>query len=296
MTSGARTVLDLVRASTDYLARHGVASPRLDAETLFADLVGASRLDLYVRFDMPVDDATRDRYRERIVARARGAPTSHVLGRREFYGRSFKVDRRALAPRPETEHLVDAGLEFLRARRDVPGAGARPRVLEIGVGSGCVVASLAAEFPDAAYVGVDVSEDALRLAAENVAVVAPGADVALRRGDLFDACGADERFDLVVSNPPYVADDEWDDLPREVRDFDPPLALRSGPDPTSFLTRISDAAPPHLAATARIALEGGAGLAAFAEGRRARFPGAAVRVANDLARRPRVVVIDFRGA
>lgn len=289
----ARTVLELVRAATEYLARHGVESPRLDAEVLLADQLALRRLDLYVRFDMPLSDADKDRFRARLVERARGVPCARLVGYREFYGRKFRVERRVLIPRPETELLVDAALERLKAWRAERGPEFRARVLELGVGSGCVLATLAAEAPGHLWFGGDVSSEALLAARENAAAAAPGETIDLREGDIFAPFLGEAPFDLVVSNPPYVADDEWAGLSREVREHDPATALRSGPDPVAFLRRIAKEGVPLCAGKARIVLEGGTGLPAFLAESRTLFPTIAWGLRNDLAGAPRVIVADL---
>jgi release factor glutamine methyltransferase len=241
---------------------------------------------------MPVEAATKDAYRARLMERAAGRPTSRIVGYREFYGRRFSVDANVLSPRPETEILVDLGLEFLRAF-EKSGRG-RARVLEIGVGSGCVIGSLAAEAPEHDYFGGDVSEAALAVAKRNVAAVAPKVAVSLRRGDLFAPFEGDAPFDLVVSNPPYVSDDEWPGLAKEVSEHDPELALRSGADPTAMLERLAAGAASRTAPDARLALEGGSGLREWRERSAGLAAWRTIRVLDDLAGRPRVVVADGR--
>jgi release factor glutamine methyltransferase len=284
-------VLELVRAATEYLGRHGVESPRLDAEVLLADLLKVRRLDLYVRFDMPLDQAAKDAYRTRLVERARGRPVSRIVGYREFYGRRVEVEASVLSPRPETELLADEGLAFLRKRR-ASDPDRRLRILEIGVGSGALLATLAAEFPAADYCGVDLSPEAVAVARRNCVLLAPETPCDLRVGDLYAPFRGAAPFDLIVSNPPYVSDAEWAELPREVRDYDPALALRSGADPVRFFARLLDESAGMLAENGLLAVEGGAGLPEFLARRTGPSAPWSGRLAKDLAGLPRVLVFE----
>ncbi len=290
----ARTVLDLVRAATDYLLRQSVETPRLDAEVLLADLLGVRRLDLYVRFDMPLDDGAKNAFRERLMQRGKGRPVSHIVGYREFYGRRFAVGPAVLTPRPESELLVDEALAFLKSRREADPASPRPKVLELGVGSGAVLATIAAEAGDGRYFGVEISPEAVAVARKNIASAAPTAEVDLREGDLFGPVKEESTFDLIVSNPPYVTDAEWSTLAKDVREFDPAVALRSGADPVAFHRRILAEAPGFLAENGRIVLEGGSGLPEFLAESGRLAPAFTGRLIRDLADLPRILVFDRR--
>jgi len=269
--------MELVRWTADFFRQHGVAQPRLDAEVLLAHVVGGTRLDLYMAFDRPLEEAERARYRELVRRRAKErVPVAYLTGVREFWSLPFRVTPDVLIPRPETETLVRAALDEKPAR-----------VLELGVGSGCISAALARELPNAELVAVDVSPRALDVARENLAALALTDRVELLLADgLRDVAG---RFDLVVSNPPYVARAELAGLAPEVR-HEPVLALDGGEDGLDVIRRICTEAPERLERPGVLALEVGAGQAAEVEALLRRSGASSVQVANDLAGIPRVVL------
>ena len=201
-------------------------------------------------------DATRDTFRAQIERRAAGEPTAYILGQREFYGRPFKVDARVLVPRPETERLVE---QVLAAIPEEKAAA----VLDLCTGSCCIAATIAAERPQVRAVATDLSADALAVARENVEALGVAARVELRQGDLFAPVG-DARFDVVVSNPPYIAEGAFAGLPREVQ-REPRLALLSGAIGMDAISRIAREAPAHLQPEGLLALEIGDDQKALAE-------------------------------
>jgi release factor glutamine methyltransferase len=282
------TVRKLLGAAADHLAARGAERPRLDAEVLLAEILGRSRLDLYVQHDMPVGDAARSRLRGWVRRRSRGEPVAYLVGHREFYSLKFRVDRRCLIPRPETEHLVDEALRWLRHERS--GSTAPPRVLDVGTGSGCIAVSLACNFPAAIYHAIDVSAAALDVARLNRGRLAPAAAIHFHRGDLLAALARGPVADLVVSNPPYVTGAEMSELPREVR-HEPELALYSGDDGVALHRRVLEQAAARL-------VRGGAVMLELPEGGRdpllawasERFPSGRFRTVDDYAGVPRVFV------
>jgi len=291
MTSaGTETVgrTRLVMAAAAVLQDAGIESPRLDAEVLLAHVLGVSRLDLLLKPSAEVPSAQRRRFAAAVRARARHEPVAYLTGSREFYGRSFSVDRRVLVPRPETEVLAGAAIAWLRSR-----SAGRRRVLDLGTGSGCLAITIALETEGAGVTATDLSEDALEVARSNGNRLSAG-PIAWRAGDLFDALdGGDGRFDLVVSNPPYVTYAELDEVDRSVSGFEPRSAWFSGEDALVFHRRILAGAGPWLAEDGAMMMEVGSGageLLAFAEGL---FAGARRMVVEDLAGWPRVVVVDW---
>jgi release factor glutamine methyltransferase len=209
------TIGDVLRRSTDHIAGKGIAQPRVDAERLLGHALGMERIELYMHLDRPLDPSELEDVRALLARRAAGEPLQYVLGEWGFRHLTLHVDGRALIPRPETETLVERCLALL--------AGAEaPRVLDVGAGSGAVALALADEHPGARVTAIDVSEEALSLARENADRT--GLAVELLCHDLFAGLPGDG-WDLVVSNPPYVRDDEAASLAREVVDWEPGLAL-----------------------------------------------------------------------
>jgi release factor glutamine methyltransferase len=220
-----RSLIDVLRLSTAYLAEHGSASPRLDAELLCAHALRMRRLDVYLQFDRPLREEELAAVRELVRRRGRGEPVAYLTGEREFYGRPFAVTPAVLIPRPETETLVDAALQALRAGSDGRGS---VRIADLGTGSGCIAVTLAAELPDITVVATDLSADALQVAQENARRHGVSDRVMFALGSWGDAL--DGAVDVIVSNPPYVTTDELNHAQRDVRDFEPHLALAAGPD------------------------------------------------------------------
>ena len=240
-----RSPRDLLARGRQFLERNGCDEARLDAELLVAHALGLERLRLFLDLDRPIDEAERVRARELLVRRAKGEPTAYVIGKRDFYTRTFVVDRRVLVPRPETELIVDRAREWARARL-FPSGG--PRVLDFGTGSGCLAVTLALEIDGSNVVAVDVSSDALDVARENAARL--GADVGFVHGDGLEALRSvgGRPFDLVVANPPYVDLAEREQLAREVRDHEPALALFAPPGaPDHWVMTLAREAPAFMA-------------------------------------------------
>jgi release factor glutamine methyltransferase len=211
------TVGEAVKASTEFLARKEVPSPRVDAEHLVAEALGVTRLDLYLQYDRPLTDEEQAACRELVRRRGTREPLAYILGEWGFRRLTLKVDRRALIPRPETEVVVERCLALL-------GGLADPAVLDVGTGTGAIALAIADERVDAAVTAIDFSSDTLALAAENVAVTGLGEHVELVLHDLEDGLPGGP-YDLVVSNPPYVEPEELATLQPEVRDWEPPSAL-----------------------------------------------------------------------
>jgi release factor glutamine methyltransferase len=277
------TPLKLIGWTQDFFAKKGVDAPRLTAELLLAHALSCDRVRLYLDFDKPIGDADLARYRDLVRRRADGEPTAYLVGRKEFFGRPFKVDARVLVPRPETELLVEAALAAL------PEGGS---ALDLCTGSGCVAISLALGRKGARVVATDVSEDALALARENAAAL--GAVVELATGDLWSGVHAGARFDVVAANPPYVPSRELPGLAREVR-REPCIALDGGEDGLAVIRRIVEGAPARLAPGGTLVVE-------MHESHEAVLPGlclaagfATAEARRDLAGLPRLTVASMAG-
>jgi len=246
------TVLDILQKGTDFLARKGVEEARLTMQHMLAHRLNCERMQLYVDFDQPLDDADVEVLRDWVKRRGGGEPLQHILGSVEFCDADFIVDSRALIPRPETEELV----EMLFERFKAPPS----RVLDVGCGSGVIGLSLARRYgADCAAVLVDVSDDALALAEEN-RVALQLENASLRKSDLFSNLEPDMRFDLIVANLPYIAADEIASLEREVQ-RDPRAALDGGMRGVEIMLRFLADCGAHLEDGAMIAMEFGEGQA-----------------------------------
>ena len=218
---------DLLRDASRALGRAGVEAPERDARLLAAAAVGCSGADLIARPEQPIDEAARARLGDFVRRRCAREPVSRILGAREFYGRAFALSTATLDPRPDSEVLIEAVLQFVAAKgwRD-----RSLRVLDVGTGSGCLLVTLLAELPSATGVGTDIAQGALDAAAANArqhGVSERAVFVHARGRGLESVVGP---FDIMVSNPPYIASDDIPGLAPEVRDFDPRAALDGGAD------------------------------------------------------------------
>jgi release factor glutamine methyltransferase len=234
LTGEPWTPLRLIAWTQGFFAKGGVDAPRLTAEILLAQALSCDRVRLYLDFDKPLAAPELAAFRELVRRRAAGEPTAWLTGRREFLGHAFRVGPGVLVPRPETELVVEAALARL------PSGGA---ALDLCTGSGCIAVSMALARPDARVVATEISPEALGVARENAAAL--GAVVELLKGDLFDPILEGERFDVIVSNPPYVPSGEIPGLSREVRK-EPRIALDGGVDGLEVLRRIVSCAPSRL--------------------------------------------------
>lgn len=228
-----KRLLDVLQASAEYLAGKGVADPRLQAEQLMAHVLRCSRMQLYVRFETLLQEPQLVPLRDGIRRLATGEPLQYILGDVEFMGYKFKVDRRALIPRPDTETLVRTVLEC----GDLVEGGAHA-VADVGTGTGCVVISLARERPGNRYVAVDLHPPALELARENAEWNGVADRIEFRSGDLLAGFGEGE-LDAVVSNPPYIASEACAGLPRHIREHEPLPALDGGADGLALIRRLA---------------------------------------------------------
>ena len=219
----AWTIRRVVAWSSDDFAKRGIDSPKLDAELLVAHALGVDRIDLYLDLDRPLSESERTSIRGLVTRRQKREPVAYILGYRHFYGRRFEVDARVLIPRPDTETLVQKALEHIDEGQD--GA-----LLDLCTGSGIVAVTLAAERPDIAVVASDVSSDALTLAKLNAEAHEVLDRISLVESDLFASLPSEERFSLIVTNPPYIRQKDHAELSPDVRDHEPVLALVGGDD------------------------------------------------------------------
>jgi len=236
------TILELLGKSTPWLQSKGSESAKADAEILLAKVLKIRRIDLFLRFEQPVTTPEQDAFRELMRRRAAGEPVAYLTGSKGFHDFDVEVGRGVLVPRPETETLVELALARGGAARPV---GAPPlRIVDVGTGSGCIAIALARGLPDSDVTAIELSHEAALIATRNIAALAAGR-VRLLEGDGF-APVAKESFDLVVSNPPYIAEGERASLPRDVRDFEPAGALFSGSDGLTAIRAWAAGAFAHL--------------------------------------------------
>ena len=246
LPGGMRTVKDVVALSTAFLDAKGIPNARLDAELLVGSVLGLDRLQLYLHHDRPLTEGELDRIRPLLRRRADLEPVGYILGEVGFHRLTLKTDARALMPRPETETLVEVALAAL------PRDGA---LLDVGTGAGAIAVAVKHERPDARVTAVDLSADALALAAENAALV--GVEIELLASDLAAAV-AGRAFDVVAANLPYVPDHDPRTEAGVVR-HEPHLALWGGPDGLDLVRRILAEAPRHLTKDGALVCEIGRG-------------------------------------
>ncbi len=247
------TITDLLSKSANWLKDKGTTTPRLDAELLLAEVLGTDRVGLYVNFEQPLMKAEVDRYRELIRRRGEGEPIAYIIGYAYFRNLTLAVDRSVLIPRPETEHLVEAAIDFL-----MEGDWAEPpTVLDLGTGSGAIAISIAASFPEADITASDARAESLETARENARTAGVAARIDFVRSDIFDDLDPVATFNLIVSNPPYISEAEWETLPRDVRDFEPREALYGGADGLDYYRLLAGQAPQFLKPRGALMLEVG---------------------------------------
>jgi release factor glutamine methyltransferase len=281
------TVLRTMLWSADYLRAKGVDNARIDAEHLLAHALGVGRLEMYLQHERPLTRRELDDFRPLLRRRASREPLQYVLGRQAFRTLDLEVGPGVLIPRPETEQLVEAVLARARGRR---AEGAGPVGLDLGTGSGAIALALACEGPFERFVATDVSPAALKVAARNRDALGMAGRIELRAGRYFEPVGPEERFDVVVSNPPYVAETSRGSLAREIVDWEPAEALFAGVDGLDALRTIVAGAGRVLRPAGLLALEVGVGqarvVAALVE---ARGEFHDIEISKDLAGKERIV-------
>ena len=242
------TVLQVLQSSTEYLKKHKIENPRLNAEHLLAHVLGRKRIELYLDFERKLTETELGPLRELVKRRSEGEPLQHLLGTVEFCGLTFLCDKRALVPRPETEQLVEL-VESKIVNREL-------RIVDVGTGSGVIALSLAAKFPEAKILAVDVSDDALALAQENASRLNLTGRVQFLKSRLLE--NVEGAFDLIVANLPYISTQDRHTLSREVL-RDPEIALFAGARGDELVHELIADAPSRLRPGGMLALEIGLG-------------------------------------
>lgn len=244
------TVRRILDWTVEHLQKHGSESPRLDAEILLAHARNCERISLYTKFTEPVTPAERNVMRELVKRRANAEPVAYLVGHREFFSLDFRVTPDVLIPRPDTETLVVELLE--QAKRFAPSTATATatqnplRILDIGTGSGCIAITAAAQLPHATVTATDLSKTALNIAIENAQKHNVTNRVTFQHGDLFSAIPDASPFEIIVSNPPYIGDNELPTLPDDVKNHEPHSALFAGADGLDIVRKLIATAPQHL--------------------------------------------------
>ena len=246
------TVLEVLQSTTTYFKKRKIDNPRLNAEHLLAHVLGRTRMELYLEFERNLVETELAMLRELVRRRGQGEPLQHLLGTVEFCGHIFLCDKRAMVPRPETEELVelliaDCGLQI-----------ADSKVVDVGTGAGVIALSLAAKFPEAEIVAVDLSDEALALARKNAERLGLSARIQFAKSNLL--AEVDGVFDLMIANLPYISTQDRHLLSREVL-HDPEIALFAGAKGDELICALIEQAPPHLRPGGLLALELGIGQA-----------------------------------
>jgi release factor glutamine methyltransferase len=262
------TIQKLLNWVTQYLTDKGIDSPRLSAELLLSDVLGLKRIELYTQYDKTVAKKELDRLRDLVKRAGQNEPIAYLVGKTEFYSMELLVNPACLIPRPETELLVQRAVEFLRTRND------KQFVCDLCTGCGCIAAAIARNFPNARIIATDISDSALAVAAQNVEKHQLQDKITLLTGDLFEPLipqldtgpvpvrdaqghrdGQDHKFDLIVCNPPYVSTAEYENLDKNVKDYEPRLALFAGVDGLDIYRRILDKVDDFLKSDAALIME-----------------------------------------
>jgi len=244
------TIQKLLNWTTEYLTQKKVDSPRLSAELLLSSVLGLKRIELYTQYNRVVEEEHLAKLREMVKRAGRHEPIAYLVGKTEFYSIEFEVTPDCLIPRPETELLVQRAIEFLRQRPS-------PRqVCDLCTGCGTIAVAVAKNTPDAKVIATDISAPALAVAARNIEKHKLQDRIELRQGDLFDPLIAQlDQFDLIVCNPPYVSAAEYEELEKNVKDYEPRIALYAGDQGLDMYRRIAERVTEFLKGDGALLLE-----------------------------------------
>jgi release factor glutamine methyltransferase len=246
------TIQKLLNWVTEYVAAKGIESPRLSAELLLSHVLGLKRIELYTHFDEPVAGEQLATLRDLVKRAGQDEPVAYLTGKTEFYSLELAITRDCMIPRPETELLVQRAIEFLRTRFG------NQVVCDLCTGSGCIAVAIAKNFADARVFATDISDKALAVAEANVEKYQLKERITLLCGDLFEPLIRQldaDRFDLIVCNPPYVSSAEYEKLDKNVKDYEPRLALHAGEDGLDIYRRLAEKVDQFLKPNAALMLE-----------------------------------------
>ncbi|HEU4797075.1 MAG TPA: peptide chain release factor N(5)-glutamine methyltransferase, partial [Pyrinomonadaceae bacterium] len=241
------SIVEALRWAADVLDQNGVAEARREAGALLSHVIGKDRTFLISHAEDLIGENEQQHFEEAVMRRAAGEPAQYIIGSQDFYGRAFRVTPAVLIPRPETELLVEAALEVMKANAEI---------CDVGTGSGCIAITLLCERDNARAVALDVSEAALEIARENASAWSVGPRIKLVTSDCFTALNeSTDKFNLIVSNPPYVAANVISGLQREVREHEPLVALSPGEDGLSVIRRLVNDSPRFLRDNGHLIME-----------------------------------------
>ncbi len=250
------SVLEAIKLSTEYLEKKGIESPRLNAELLLAEVLNLKRMELYLQFDRPLTEDEKNTYRNFLKLRGEKKPVQQILGHTEFMGETFVVSSDVLIPRPETELLVE------KITNDFPNFSGK--ILDIGTGSGNIAIMIAKLLPEAEMYALDISPKALEIAKENELKILSEKKINFFQADIFSdeifSNSENNKFDIIVSNPPYIPKEEFEKLQAEVKYYEPRNALTDEKDGLSFYEKITELGTRMLVPNGKIYFELGAGL------------------------------------
>ncbi|NIR47141.1 peptide chain release factor N(5)-glutamine methyltransferase [candidate division KSB1 bacterium] len=235
-----KNILEVLQLSTEYLAEHEIENARLNAERLMAHVLNFNRVQLYTNYDRPLSEDELQRFKGYLKRRAQNEPLQYILGETEFMSLPFKVNPTVLIPRPETEMLVEKTIETCRKKF---ATEKEIKILDVGTGSGCIAISLAKNLQNAQVTALDVSDDALKTATQNARLNQVEGKISFCKFDFLNSDfekEAGSKFDVITSNPPYISDSEFDQLPQEVKDCEPVVALKNGREGLEFYHKIAD--------------------------------------------------------
>ena len=243
------TILELIQKTAVFFEKKGIDEPRLQIELLLAHALGIKRLQLYLQFERELTDKELDPLREMVRRRSEREPLQYILHTTEFFGLEFKTDRRALIPRRETEHLIETALGFF------PDKSVSLDAIDLGTGTGILAITLATHLPNSRWVAADASAETLSLARENAQRHGVTPRIRWTEGSWWDGVAASERFDLIVSNPPYIKTADIQNLLPELLQHEPLQALEAGIDGLDAYRAILEKARNHANPGARLAME-----------------------------------------
>jgi release factor glutamine methyltransferase len=230
------TIVDVLKWTTDYFSEKGIESPRLNIELILCSVLNITRIDIYKQFDKPLSELELKNIRNMILKRVSGEPLQYILGKTTFLDIEIMVNDTVMIPRPETELLVKQVLD------DYPNKYKKYRILDIGTGSGCIALYLAKKFPQSEVLAIDNSYFAL-LTAKNNGTNLAIRNVSFNQCDILNELPTNQKFDIVVSNPPYIPSEDYEELADEVKNHEPKDALTDGKDGLTFYSRFKDILP-----------------------------------------------------